>query len=72
MKKIIALLFFLLGAALVFYFSFSPSIKKNSDTPKITTFEQCSAAGYPVMQSYPRQCTVPGGKFFVEQVMQER
>ena len=38
-------------------------------TAKITTFEQCAAAGYPVMQSYPPQCTLPSGKFFVQQLV---
>jgi hypothetical protein len=34
----------------------------------IRNFEECVAAGYPVMESYPRQCSVPGGSTFVEQV----
>src|SRR5512136_639436 len=34
----------------------------------ITSFDECVAAGYPVMESYPRQCRVPGGPTFVEQV----
>jgi len=32
----------------------------------IGSFEECVAAGYPVMESYPRQCRVPGGLAFVE------
>ncbi len=40
--------------------------------PVISNFQECAAAGYPVMQSYPRQCTLPNGKFFVEQVVPER
>ena len=72
MKKIIALLFFLLAAAAVFYVSFSPSVKKNANKPKVTNFEECAAAGYPVMQSYPEQCTAPGGGFFIKQVVPER
>lgn len=35
-------------------------------TPAITSFEQCVAAGHPVMESYPRQCAVPGGASFTE------
>jgi hypothetical protein len=35
--------------------------------PKVTSFEECAKAGYPVMESYPRQCTVAGGKTFVEE-----
>jgi hypothetical protein len=32
----------------------------------IDTFEKCVAVGYPVMESYPRQCRVPGGPTFTE------
>ena len=35
---------------------------------EISSFEECAAAGYPVMESYPRQCNTPGGKHFVEDV----
>ncbi len=34
----------------------------------VTSFAECAAAGFPVMESYPRQCRVPGGTTFVEQV----
>lgn len=37
----------------------------------INSFEDCVNAGYPVMESYPRQCRVPGGKLFVEDVTVE-
>jgi len=40
--------------------------------PKITNFQQCAAAGYPVMQSYPPQCTLPNGRFFVQQVVEQK
>jgi len=32
----------------------------------IQSFEQCIAAGYPVLESYPRQCKTPDGKSFTE------
>ena len=35
---------------------------------KITNFEECAAAGYPVMESYPRQCKTPDGRNFVETI----
>ncbi|MDD3661951.1 MAG: DUF333 domain-containing protein [Candidatus Dojkabacteria bacterium] len=38
---------------------------------RITSFEECVEAGYPVMESYPRQCAVPDGKTFVEDVTQD-
>lgn len=31
----------------------------------ILTFEDCAAAGYPVMESYPEQCRTPDGRLFV-------
>jgi hypothetical protein len=36
--------------------------------PGIRSFGECVAAGYPVMESYPRQCRVPGGPSFTERV----
>lgn len=30
----------------------------------ITTYEECAAAGYPIMEIYPEQCRVPGGETF--------
>jgi hypothetical protein len=34
----------------------------------IRSFAECVAAGYPVMESYPRQCSVPGGPGFTEPI----
>lgn len=38
-------------------------VKNNSITPvqDISTFEECAVAGYPIMESYPERCSVPGG-----------
>jgi len=33
----------------------------------ITNFEECAAAGYPVMESYPEQCRTPDGRLFVNE-----
>lgn len=38
---------------------------------QITNFEECAAAGNPVMESYPRQCNTPDGKHFVEDIGNE-
>jgi hypothetical protein len=35
---------------------------------EITSFKECEAAGYPIIESYPRQCSTPGGKHFVEEI----
>ncbi len=35
--------------------------------PTVSSFEDCAAAGYPVMESYPRQCRTPDGRNFTEE-----
>ncbi len=52
------------------WYVWSTRFKDDSGTKKsqqysITTFEECAAAGYPVMESYPEQCAIPGGESFV-------
>ncbi len=37
-------------------------------TEDIGSFEECVAAGYPVMESYPRQCRTSDGQTFVEYI----
>ena len=34
----------------------------------ITSFEECAAAGYPVMESYPEQCKTPDGRTFTKNI----
>lgn len=34
----------------------------------INSFEECAAAGYPIMESYPEQCRTPDGRLFVRDV----
>jgi hypothetical protein len=34
----------------------------------IDSFEECAAAGNPIMESYPRQCRAPDGQTFTEDV----
>lgn len=34
----------------------------------INTFDECVAAGYPVMESYPRQCRTDSGSLFTEEM----
>jgi len=34
--------------------------------PPVSSFEECMTAGYPVMESYPRQCSTPDGQTFTE------
>jgi hypothetical protein len=69
-KKIIAVLVFLIAAFAVIYFALRPSFEQTKQAQKITNFQECAAAGYRVMESYPRECTMPSGQFFVEQNVQ--
>lgn len=41
----------------------------NPATASITSFDECVAAGYPVLESYPRQCRPPDGRNFVEDIL---
>ncbi|MDP2664806.1 MAG: GerMN domain-containing protein [bacterium] len=64
--KILILLFALIfGGAVVYYF-----VTKEPPL-QITNFEECAAAGYPVMESYPRQCKTPSGQTFAEDIGNE-
>lgn len=42
---------------------FNPSQEK-----EVTNFSQCLMAGYPVLESDPRKCTIPGKQIFVEEI----
>lgn len=40
-------------------------------SPVVSSFEECAAAGYPIMESYPEQCRTPDGKTFVRDIGNE-
>jgi hypothetical protein len=40
---------------------------KVESTVNATSFEECVKAGYPVLESHPRQCRTPEGKSFAEE-----
>ncbi len=40
----------------------------NTALPMINSFEECAAAGYPIMESYPEQCKTPDGRNFVREI----
>lgn len=71
-KKIIAILFFLLAAFAVAFLALYPSIKERKIISKISDFESCARAGYPIMESYPRQCGLPDGRFFTEKFIGDK
>lgn len=38
--------------------------KNKAKTQSINSFEECAAAGYPIMESYPERCNTPDGRTF--------
>lgn len=41
---------------------------RDSSVKNILSFEDCMLAGYPVMESFPRQCKTPDGLTFAEEI----
>jgi hypothetical protein len=37
-------------------------------SPVVTNFDECAAAGYPIMESYPEQCSTPDGRTFIREL----
>ena len=54
----------LLGA----FFALNAYIYNEKQGDGINSFADCEAAGYPILESYPRQCNTPSGKHFVEDI----
>ncbi len=48
------------------------SNKKSGSQVMVSSFEECVAKGFKVMESYPRQCSLPDGRFFVETMVENR
>jgi len=44
---------------------------KQQKIKKISNFEQCGQAGYPILESYPAQCKTPDGRTFVQELTDE-
>lgn len=63
MRRFLFVLLLLLAAGC----SSSSDNEPNSDgsTSEVKNFAECVAAGYPVMESFPEQCTTPDGQVFV-------
>ena len=70
---LIILIILVLGAVYLLVKNQKNSSQKETPTAKISVanFEGCAAAGYPVMQSYPRRCKTPDGKTFTEDIGNE-
>jgi len=56
---------------LAFIFTLGGVMTMPSIPSMINSFEECVAAGNPVMESYPRQCRTQDGKHFVESLSEQ-
>lgn len=66
MKRIIITLLSLLLAFSAIFLVIYPMLKKPKTKPAVKSFQECVAAGYPVFESYPRQCRDSAGVMFTE------
>lgn len=49
-------------------FKIAPRMSATVPAPVITNFEECAAAGNPIMESYPAQCRTKDGRLFVQEL----
>ncbi len=42
------------------------TLNRQSITQEINNFDDCAYAGYPILESYPRQCKTPDNRTFTE------
>jgi len=63
-KKIIFVVSFLVVVSLLVFLI-------NLNQEEITNFEECASAGFPVGESYPRQCWDSYGNHFIEEIEEE-
>ncbi len=56
--------FLVAGSALGYWLGYDHGFE-NRTVANINSFDECAAAGYPIMESYPEQCRTPDGRNFV-------
>ena len=69
---VLILLLVVIIATLIFWLPQDKSTNTIIQTPKdVASFSDCEKAGYPVMESYPRQCRTPDGRTYAEEATAE-
>lgn len=66
MNKKISVIVIIIIVLIAAAFSLAYLINQKS-VGKVTNFEQCAKLGFPIMESYPRQCRA-GDKIFIENI----
>ncbi len=67
---VLVVLAVIIGGGILFLLSLE-SREPITPEEEIASFEECIEAGYPPLESYPRQCQTPDGKTFVEEIQPE-
>lgn len=70
MKKTFLVTFLLVFIFVSWFIFFSPK-KVIAPSKDVLSFEDCVRAGYPVMESYPRQCKTPDGRTYAEELVEK-
>ncbi len=70
MKKTFLVTFLLVFIFVSWFIFFSPK-KVVAPVKEVLSFENCVQAGYPVMESYPRQCKTPDGRTYAEEIVEK-
>lgn len=69
MSKNIKLIFVLIALLIVGILIWQ--LKSKEAMQNINSYEDCVAAGYPIMESYPERCSTPDGRTFTRQVAEQ-
>jgi len=67
MQKIILIVGLVIIVVAGAFFSWN-YIKSKQVISAINNFNECAAAGFPVAESFPRQCRTPDGRAFIEDI----
>lgn len=59
---VLVAVFVLIAFGVILWISLGSAL--NSPATSIKSFEACTEAGYPIQQSFPEVCSVPGGGSF--------
>ena len=72
-KNLSKLLLITIPLVLVIIYAYLYTTRRSAvvPPPDIATFEECAAAGYPVMETYPETCRTPGGTTYTRVTTEE-
>lgn len=59
---------FVIGVVIIFFLPREVKGPEINQSTRVSNFESCVAAGYPVMESFPAQCRTADGRIFVQEV----